>query len=125
MSKTRHCIIIPAADQGHSNALAAQIGVDPESDLNTFSVPLVPADGPDDAEPTHYAAYGQLDRWLAQLPGLAATVPDARWWQLGELDGLLLRSSLGDAEKHAGEPWNFERCLAAAGLKRRQTALFM
>lgn len=58
---TFNTIIIPAADQSDANAFWEQAGAGP----NTFTVGLVPADGPSDATPaTHYFGSGQLERYF-------------------------------------------------------------
>jgi hypothetical protein len=52
--------IIPASDKDSANAFWEDAGAGP----NTFSVGLVPADGPSDATITHYFASGQFERYF-------------------------------------------------------------
>lgn len=114
----RSAFILPASIRAPANQLAAQIGIDPEGLLTTVSVPLVPAGGPDDAEPTHYGCCGILsDAQRAQLEAASGSFPGALWWrwhETGPDEGRVVASWDG---QRIGEPWGWAQSLDAAGLK--------
>lgn len=111
-----HAIIIPAAIKDSCNQVAVQLGIDPEGTLSTLCVPLVPVDGPDDAEPTHYGACGQMSEIAREY--LAANLnrfPGAAWWRWNHA-GILMAShnSLDFASV-----WNWDNCYKKLNLKPR------
>lgn len=111
-----HAIIIPAAIATAANTAAHAIGIDPEGVLSTLSVPLVPADGPADAEPTHWAACGRIPEsariWLEEHQD---QFPGALWWRWDDQRGLVASHDGSDL----GKFWDWDNCLTLAGLKRR------
>lgn len=70
---------VPAALRDPAEAAVAPYQLSPnEPGAYTFSVPLVPLDGPDDAEPSHYgccAPVAEGSDLHAALPLLLAAVP--------------------------------------------------
>lgn len=112
-----HAIIVPTAIRDACNQAAHDLNIDPEGTLNTLCVPLVPADGPDDAEPTHWGAYGQMpEEARVFLAANLAMFPGAKWWRMGNDNRLEASSEPGDL----GKFWNWGNCLAELGLKRQQ-----
>jgi hypothetical protein len=113
-----HAIIVPDAIREDCNAAAAQLGIDPEGTLNTLSVPLVPADGPDDAVATHWGARGMMpEEARAYLADNLGLFPGAMWWRWNSADGnrLVAAFEAGDI----GKFWDWDNCLNRAGLKVR------
>jgi len=70
---------IPAADRATAESLIASFLDSPNAEgAHSFSAPLVPFDGPDDAAPTHYgccAAVLSGGALATALPQLAAGLP--------------------------------------------------
>jgi hypothetical protein len=116
-----HTIIVPTAIRDACNLAAHQLGIDPAGTLDTLSVPLVPAAGPDDAEPTHWAAHGTIPQAAREyLADNLDQFPGALWWRW-DAAGLLVASH--DSED-LGQPWDWETSLSAAALKRQRLPLF-
>jgi hypothetical protein len=113
-----HAIIIPDAIRDACNQAAHELAIDPDATLDTLCVPLVPADGPDDAEPTHWGACGQIPEqarlWLSANLGM---FPGAFWWRWDNDNRLVASSESGDI----GKFWDWDNCLSEVGLKRRVT----
>lgn len=98
--------IIPAADQNDANAFWENAGAGP----NTFTVGLVPADGPSNAPITHYFGSGQLERYFpTAYTEFGVQFPNA----------VLLRY-VGNS---AGNYEYIETQLAARNLKRHATPI--
>src|SRR4051794_23925051 len=117
----RSAFILPVAIRDQANAFAAQIGIDSEALLNTLSVPLVPAAGASDAQPTHYACCGILTAaQRAQLEAASGSFPGALWWWWEELDAAQPLAASHDGAQ-LGEAWSWARCLEAAGLQVRRS----
>lgn len=111
-----HTIIVPSAIKDAANLAASQIGVDPEGLLTTLSVPLVPEDSPDDAEPMYFACCGQISeparKWLEANQ---ESFPGAMWWRWDNERRLVASFDGSDL----GKFWDWENCLTFAGLKRQ------
>jgi len=120
--KPIHAIIVPIAIVAACNEAAHQLGIDPLGLLNTLSVPLVPVDGPHDAEPTHMACCGRMsDEARQYLEQNQASFPGAMWWRwLPDSTPTLEASHDGE---NLGQFWSWERCLEVAGLKRQEQDL--
>lgn len=124
----RHCMIIPVAMAAICNQVAHTIGTDPEGKLDTFTSTHEDAEGGQycmrdgilSPDPQEWEA-----RRLALETGFSGgQLAGAKWWRWydsGPLRGQLVRSYLGDAETHVGEPWSVEQCVSAAGLTPIQT----
>lgn len=111
-----HTIIVPATIRETCNAAAVPLGIDPEGTLDTLTVPLVPADGPDDAEPTHWAACGMIpEAARAYLASNLDQFPGAMWWRWDRHGHLAASHDSGNI----GQPWSWETALSATGLKRQ------
>lgn len=81
--KERHYFIIPASLKDPANAFSAQIGIDPEGRMDSFTTPLVPSGGPDDSQPTHYYADGQMTEAIrGTLDAAQENFPGAMWWRV-------------------------------------------
>lgn len=123
--KYRHAIIVPMNIVEQCNLAAYQLGIDPEGKLNTISIPLVPEDGEDDAEPTHYGAAGCMsEAQRLYLEANQASFPGARWWRwedsMGE-DYRLLVASWNN--ENIGEWWSWKKSLTICGLKLKITPI--
>jgi hypothetical protein len=117
-----HALIVPSEIKDACNQAAHELAIDPDATLDTLCVPLVPVDGPDDAEPTHWGACGQIPEearlWLADNLGM---FPGAFWWRWGGNRRLLASSKPGDL----GKFWNWNACLTEVGLKVRVVPMLM
>lgn len=117
-----HALIVPAAIRDTCNQAAHELGIDPEGTLETLCVPLVPADGSDDAEPTHWGACGQMSEqarlWLAANLGIFA---GAMWWRINLDNRLEASSEQGDLGKY----WSWQTCLNEVGLKVRAAPMIL
>lgn len=109
-------IFVPVAMRDTANQAAHQLGIDPEGWLSTLSVPLVPADGPHDAAPSHYGCRGVIPEdarlWLESHQDL---FPGAMWWRWGDNKRLLASHD----PSSLGQFWDWDNCLASAGLQRQ------
>lgn len=116
----RHAIFVPVNIAANCNQVAVFVGIDEGALLNTLSVPLVPVSGPDNATATHMACCGQITQeQRGYLENNKGAWPGAKWWRWdvrGMMSGPLMASHDG---QHLGEPWDWDRSLAAAGLKRQ------
>lgn len=109
-----HVIIVPEDTKDAANLAAHQAGVDPEGMLDTFCVPLVPLDGPDDATPTHWGCCGTISESSRMgLYEVREAFPTAMWWRWDSDRRLLASSEPGDL----GKFWDWDNCLAEVGLK--------
>jgi hypothetical protein len=112
-----HAIIVPDAIRAACNQAAVQLGIDPEGTLTTLSVPLVPAGGPDDAEPTHWGACGMMpEQARAFLAANLSMFPGAMWWRWNPQGGNRLVAA--HESDNIGQFWDWDNCLSRAGLKR-------
>jgi len=95
-------IVVAASDRDAANQFAAQ--VDPDSGgPYTFNIPLIPSDGPDDAEPTHYGC-------STRLTGSGAAQVEQLKPQLGSVQLYWLSGG-----------WTWGRALEDAGLKKQKS----
>lgn len=120
MTGFRHAIIVPAAIVSTCNQVAHAVGIDSAGALNTLSCQLVPADGADDAEATHYAASGcitEAQRQALETGFQGGQYPGAMWWRWNDQTNVLLASHDGE---HLGEVWGWTQSLATAGLQARR-----
>jgi hypothetical protein len=112
-----HAIIVPEVIRDACNEAAVQLGIDPDGTLNTLCVPLVPTEGPDDGEPTHWGARGIMPE--AARDFLASNLdqfPGAMWWRWNDERRLVASHESADL----GKFWDWDNCLARAGLKVRK-----
>jgi hypothetical protein len=117
-----HAIIIPEAIRATCNQAAAELGIDPETTLNTFSVPLVPASGPDDASPTHWAACGVMPKEAREFLAANLTLfPGALWWRWDPQDANRLVAAHEPTD--IGKFWDWGNCLHRADLKLHRLPL--
>lgn len=76
------CIFVPDVSRVACNQAAYERGIDPEGTMTTFSVPLVPSAGEDEAEPTYWAARGAISAigqlWVDESD---ASIPGVMWWR--------------------------------------------
>lgn len=112
-----HSIIVPDSLRDFANQAAVSLGIDPEGTMSTLSVPLVPSDGPDDAEPTHWGACGMMPETAREyLANHLDQFPGAMWWRW-DREGNLAASYDGE---NLGSPWSWETSLTTAGLMVQQ-----
>lgn len=113
-----HALIVPAEIKDACNQAAHELAIDPAETLDTLCVPLVHDDGPDDAEPTHWGACGQIPEqaraWLAANLGM---FPGALWWRWDDADSNRLVAA--HEPDNIGQFWDWDNCLSRASLKLR------
>lgn len=111
-----HAIIVPDEIKDEANLAAHESGVDPDGKLDTFCVPLIPIDDPDDATPTHWGCCGTISESSRMgLYQVREDFPTAMWWRIGD-DGRLKGSH---DTSDLGAFWSWKTCLEREGLKRR------
>lgn len=136
-----HYIFVPAQYVARANALAHQIGIEPDPHRGTLTIPLIPMDGPDDAEPTHWGVEGQMPEHMrAELWHMLTRTPaegEAEHRDIGAAAVWLRTANHGDADcvreadgyhrrviashddLRVGEMWSWVAFLAAAELRVR------
>jgi len=108
-------ILLPASLRAPANKLAVTLGVDPHS-TGTFNCALVPLDGPADATPTHYGAWGDMGEAPREVViSDIGQFPGAQWYRLNAAN-ICVASFDGS---QVGRVMNFDRALAIAGLQRQ------
>lgn len=116
--KQRHYIIITAAAAPSANATCHTLGIDPEGKLDSFVRGLVPIDGDDDAEPTHYVADGQLPETLwSILANMQSTFPGTLWWRVKDTAWGVGEIVATNTEDELGSSFDFISKLAELNLR--------
>lgn len=120
-----HAIIVTASMRAACDALAVYVGIAPAGTV-TLIEELVPIDGPDDAEPTHYGVCGSMSpehrAALLEHPlSSGEGIWWARWTNHGSDQGLI-ESSSDDVEREGRYDW--QKVKFEHGLKSRRTNPF-
>ena len=108
-------ILLPASLRAPADAMAVQLGVDPQN-TGTFSCALVPLAGPADATPTYYGAWGDMGEAPREVViSKVSEFPGAIWYRLDAAN----RCVASFDGSQVGRVMTFDRALSLNGLQRQ------
>jgi hypothetical protein len=109
MSITYLSAVVPADLQPTAEGLVAPFMVSPNAPgVDTFSVPLVPFDGPSDATPTHFGCNGPITEGgvlASALAQLVAALPGSSYQTVAPADWDVSRDWVGWLAGLGLQPW--------------------
>lgn len=116
----RALAIATASNAALINPIMEQMGHGP----NNISVPLVPSDGPNDAEATHYGCNAQFTE--ADVEPYTANFGAMVFWCDIHFESYVLRNTNVDAlQASVGQVVRFDDMTTAMGLKRRVVPMIL